>query len=269
MEGETLPRFDSKSRLFANVKYPREHRIPGYAQKAVFFYLEIVTRCASLQYYTVLVYVSVLVGAVHLRLFPIFPHVFRCQAHLLDTIYCIHVSHCTYIECTLVPARSARCPCCSLRLPARARARACVCVCVGVWPCSLRSLSLLLALLAVAVVPPARSLPADRRTCSSARARVRPPARACVCAPADAWSTVDFLVRRPCAACLACPCVCSLRSPPVRGRACFRCSRLYGSFSRSARRVVRSAHSTANFFEIVFKPSISVQLSSAGMGGAA
>lgn len=62
--------------------------MPGYAQRAVFFNLEIVTGCASLQYYTVLVYASVLVGSVHLRLFPIFPHVFRCQAYLLDTIYC-------------------------------------------------------------------------------------------------------------------------------------------------------------------------------------
>lgn len=116
MEGETLPRFDSKSRMFGNVKYPREHRMPGYAQRAVFFYLEIVTRCASLQYYTVLVYVSVLVGVVHLRLFPIFPHVFRCQAYLLDTIYCIHVSHCTYIQCTPVP-----CSLCSLSVLAGAR----------------------------------------------------------------------------------------------------------------------------------------------------
>lgn len=119
MEGETLPRFDSKSRMFGNVKYPREHRMPGYAQKAAFFYLEIVTRCASLQYYTVLVYVSVLVGVVHLRLFPIFKAHFHCQAHLLDTIYCVHVSHCTYIQCAPVPVRSAHCPC----------GRVCACVC--------------------------------------------------------------------------------------------------------------------------------------------
>ena len=108
MEGETLPRFDSKSRMFGNVKYPREHRMPGYAQRAVFFYLEIVTRCASLQYYTVLVYVSVLVGVVHLRLFPIFPHVFRCQAYLLDTIYYVHMPRCTHIQCTPVPCAAAR-----------------------------------------------------------------------------------------------------------------------------------------------------------------
>lgn len=36
MEGETLPRFDLKSRMFGNVKYPGEHRIPEYAQKAAF-----------------------------------------------------------------------------------------------------------------------------------------------------------------------------------------------------------------------------------------
>ena len=134
-----------------------------------------------------------------------------------------------------------------------------------------------------------------------------------VCASADAWSTVDFFVRRPCAACLACPRVCSLCSPacvrlrapvlaplavrawprpcvrpcaPARARVCGRarpcvCASarvacllpLFASFyspimyilrryARPARRVVRSAHSTANFFEIVFKPSISVQLSS-------
>lgn len=48
----------------------------------------------------------------------------------------------------------------------------------------------------VAVVPPARSLPADRRACSSARARVRPPARVCgrVCAWARAWPRLLPLV---------------------------------------------------------------------------
>ena len=135
MEGETLPRFDSKSRMCANVKYPREHRIPGYAQRAVFFHLEIVTGCASLQYYTVLVYVSVLVGSVHLRLFPLFPHVFRCQAHLLDTIYCGCMPCCTYIQCASLyllallftssgPIASSRSP--SVLLAALACPRPCV-----------------------------------------------------------------------------------------------------------------------------------------------
>ena len=201
MEGETLPRLDSKSRMFGNVKYPRKHRIPGYAQKAAFFHLEIVTRCASLQYYTILVYVSVLVGAVHLRLFPIFKAHFRCQVHLLDTIYCVHASHCTYIQCTcLLP-----------RLLAALAVRA------AVWPCS----------------PPCAPVP--------------------VCAPADAWSTVDFFVRRPC------PCGRAPSGPIASGRSsCLRpclparvaCLlplfasfyspimahfiRLYGSFSRRA-----------------------------------
>lgn len=93
------------------------------------------------------------------------------------------------------------------------------------------SLSVLLAPLAVAVVPPARSLPAARCPCGRAVRSACLPARVCacarlcspVCAPADAWSTVDFFVRRPCVACLACPRVCSLRSPapvPACSRAC-------------------------------------------------
>ena len=39
-------------------------------------------------------------------------------------------------------------------------------------------------------------------------------------------------------------------------------------YARPARRVVRSAHSAANFFEIVFKPSISISPSSAGVDDA-
>ena len=182
----------------------------------------------------------------------------------------------------LLAVPAARCAC----LPAPVRA--CVCVCVGVWPCSLRSLSLLLALLAVAVVPPADCL--------------RPPACAavpvCACrylvngglfsppSPRGLSCLPAFRVRvgacgRVCGRVRGLPaCVC-LRacawalSPHSADRRVFYSPimahfiRLYGSFSRSARRVVRSAHSAANFFEIVFKPSISVQLSSAGMGGAA
>lgn len=132
MEGETLPRFDSKSRMFGNVKYPREHRIPEYTPKAAFFHLEIVTMCASLQHYTVLVYVSVLVGVVHLRLFPIFPHVFRCQAHLLDTIYCVCAPHIAHIQ----RASCACCPCGRVAVCARPRAWACVCVCASACVCS-------------------------------------------------------------------------------------------------------------------------------------
>ena len=88
--------------------------------------------------------------------------------------------------------------------------------------CSLRSLSR------------ARSARCGRRTSgpigssrsprSPARARAR--VRACslcspVCAPADAWSTVDFFVRRPRVACLACPlsvCVWARACARVRGR---------------------------------------------------
>ena len=189
MEGETLPRFDSKSRMFGNVKYPREHRIPGYTQKAVFFHLEIVTRWASLRYYTVLVYVSVLVGAVHFRLFPLFPHVFRCQVLLLDTIYCVHTPHCTYMQCACLLPR----PPAYLRPCAPARARVC------------------------------------GRVCAWARARA-----GLLPLFASFYSPIMYILRR---------------------------------YARPARRVVRSAHSAANFFEIVFKPSISIPLSSAGVGG--
>ena len=67
-------------------------------------------------------------------------------------------------------------------------------------------------------VPPA--LPPCARVrvpvCACARGRaVRVPVL--VCASADAWSTVDFFVRRPCVACLACP-----LSVCVRARACAR-----------------------------------------------
>lgn len=89
----------------------------------------------------------------------------------------------------------------------------------------------------VAVRPPARSLPADRRTCSSARARVWP--RVCV------WP---------------------------RGRACVWPRVCVGARVAALASVVRAyivaspavlprAGLAANFFEIVFKPSISVQLS--------
>ena len=205
--------------------------MPGYAQRAVFFHLEIVTGCASLQYYTVLVYVSVLVGSVHLRLFPIFPHVFHCQAHLLDTIYCVHVSNRTYIQCTPVPVRCACCPC--GRVAVRARPRACV--------------------------------------------RVRVCGR--VCAPADAWSTVDFFVRRPCVACLACPLSVCVWARVLAVLACSRACLLPCLSAPVVRAYIVASPAVlllavllsppaANFFEIVFKPSISVQLSSAGMGDA-
>ena len=88
-----------------------------------------------------------------------------------------------------------------------------VCPCT----CSLCSLSLLLAPLFTAFTCSLSLRPRGRARRSRAARCARLPVREC--APADAWSTVDFFVRRPCAACLACPRVCSLRSPPVRGRA--------------------------------------------------
>lgn len=84
---------------------------------------------------------------------------------------------------------------------------------------SSRSPSVLLALLAVAVVPPARSVPAARR------ARLPAP----VCASADAWSTVDFFVRRPCVACLACPLSVCVWARVLAALACPRpCARVRG-----------------------------------------
>ena len=70
-----------------------------------------------------------------------------------------------------------------------------------------------LSLLAVAVVPPARLLPADRRTCSSARARVRPPARVCACVR---------VCGRVCAWACVCACVRIRVCVGACGRACFR-----------------------------------------------
>lgn len=99
MEGETLPRFDSKSRMFGNVKYPREHRIPGYAQKAAFFHLEIVSRWCRFIYFCWIELVTTLL----MLTFPHIPACFHCQAYLLDTIYCVHIPSCIYIQCTHVP----------------------------------------------------------------------------------------------------------------------------------------------------------------------
>lgn len=99
-----------------------------------------------------------------------------------------------------------------------------------------RSLSVLLAALAV---------PAPVRPCALRPDRFRPivvpaPAPAPVCA--RAWPRLL-------------PLVASFHSPIMY---------ILRRYARLARRVVRSAHSAANFFEIVFKLSISVRLSSAG-----
>ena len=179
-----------------------------------------------------------------------------------------------YTVCLPAPA-PVRCACCPcgrvaawLCAPARARvcvcacvrARVCVraCVCVGVWPCSLRSLSLLLALLAVAVVPPADCL--------------RPPACAAVPVCACRYLVNGGLFSPPSLCGLPClpACVLAALAPCAWPRllplfASFHSPIMYilRRYARLARRVVRSAHSAANFFEIVFKPLISVQLSSA------
>ena len=122
----------------------------------------------------------------------------------------------------------------------------------------------LLALLAVAVVPPARSVPAARR------ARLPAP----VCASADAWSTVDFLVRRPCAACLACPLSVCVWARVLAVLACSRACLLPCLSAPVVRAYIVASPAVlllavllsppaANFFEIVFKPSISIPPSSA------
>ena len=113
-------------------------------------------------------------------------------------------------------------------------------------------------------ISPIYSVPACSRACSLCLLSVRPRGRVAVCA-------------RPRACVRVCVCAgaCVRAGMCVRGRARVpRLLPLFASFhspimyilrryARLARRVVRSAHSAANFFEIVFKPLISVQLSSA------
>ena len=147
MEGETLPRFDSKSRMFGNVKYPREHRMPGYTQKAAFF---IKRSLLDALVYNIIPfwYMPVYWSEQYTCDFsPYLRHIFAVK-HIYLTLYIVYV----------------------LR------------------------------------ISPIYSVPACSRACSLRLLSVRP----CPCAPADTWSTVDFLVRRPCAACLACPRACSL-----------------------------------------------------------
>ena len=139
------------------------------------------------------------------------------------------MSHCTYIQCTLVPARSAV----HVLRPDRFQPLA---VRAAAWPCS----------------PPCAPVP--------------------VCASADAWSTVDFLVRRPCAPGLLArfPCACGR----ARARVCVGAVRLPSSrlpcilfaYNVHSPPLCQACpprfHPAANFFEIVFKPSISIPLSS-------
>ena len=130
---------------------------------------------------------------------PYLRHIFTVK-YIYLTLYIVHI-------CRVAPIYSV-----PLYLLALLAVRACwrslwpsylrpdrfqpIAVCVAVWPCSLR--------------------------CSLARlcarcARLPAP----VCASADAWSTVDFFVRRPRVACLACPlsvCVWARACARVRGR---------------------------------------------------
>ena len=73
-------------------------------------------------------------------------------------------------------------------------------------------------------------------------------------------------------AALACPrpcvCPCSLRSPPVRGLLAPVVRAYIVASPAVLLLAVLLSPPAANFFEIVFKLSISVQLSSAGMGDA-
>lgn len=141
----------------------------------------------------------------------------------------------------------------------------------------------MLHLYTVCILVPARSavhvLRPDRFQPLAVRAARCARLPAPVCASADAWSTVDFFVRRPCVACLACPRVCSLRSPACVRPCSLRSPPVRGLLAPVVRAYIVASPAVlllavllsppaANFFEIVFKPSISVQLSSAGMGDA-
>ena len=91
-------------------------------------------------------------------------------------------------------------------------------------------------------VPPALAVRAATWPCAPARARVC----ACACVRARA---------RVCAG----ACVCAALASVVRV--------ISFAYIVDSPAVLPRAGLAANFFEIVFKPSISVQLSSAGMGG--
>ena len=74
-----------------------------------------------------------------------------------------------------------------------------------------------------------------------------------VCASADAWSTVDFLVRRPCA-------------PGLLARVCARCARLRAcARARCARPLCGAALPSICFRAHVFQPLAAVSVSRAYM----
>ena len=136
------------------------------------------------------------------------------------------------------------------------------------------------------LLAPLACVPACARACSPClRACVRPCSLCLpVCAPADAWSTVDFLVRRPCSLALAVPAAawpCSLRSlsvlfapltvpaarrarlpAPVRARACGRAR----ARARSARPLCVAALPSICFRAHVFQPLAAVSVSRAYNG---
>ena len=131
-------------------------------------------------------------------------------------------------------------------------------------------------------ISPIYSVPACSRACSLCLLSVRPRGRVAVLAALAVCAAVPVCACRylvngglfsPPSLCgLPClpACVLAALAPCAWPRllplfASFHSPIMYilRRYARLARRVVRSAHSAANFFEIVFKPLISVQLSSA------
>ena len=122
--------------------------------------------------------------------FPYIPAYFRCQAYLLDAIYCVYIPCRTYIQCTYtllaVPAvRSAHCPCGRVALLAPLAVRA--------------------ARSAVHVLRPDRFQPLAALACP------RPYAWPCGLAPAPVWPRGRARSR-------ALPCPCARACVRVRGR---------------------------------------------------
>lgn len=147
--------------------------------------------------------------------FSPYSRMFFAVKHIYLTLYIVYICRVTPIYSVPVPARSAvhvLRPDRFQPLAVRAARSAVHCVHLSAvraaaWPCSLRS-----PLPCCSLRSPARA-----RACVCACARLCSP----VCASADAWSTVDFFVRRLCVACLACPlsvCVWARACARVRGR---------------------------------------------------
>ena len=141
-----------------------------------------------------------------------------CSLSLLLAALVVRVAAWPCSLCSLSrAARCARCPCCSL---------------CSLWPSYLR---------------PDRFQPLAVRAARCARLP------APVCASADAWSTVDFLVRRPCA-------------PGLLARVCARCARLRAcARARCARPLCGAALPSICFRAHVFQPLAAVSVSRAYM----